>query len=54
MKGLTVKEPRTILAGTERKLRVDVEAGLADIKQGEEELPPGWEWIWLEDPWTGN
>ena len=19
----------------------------------EGQLPPGWEWVWMEDPWTG-
>ena len=21
---------------------------------GLSQLPPGWEWVWLEDPWTGK
>ena len=43
LKELTVKEIGTVLAGTERKPWIVVEAGLADIKVGEGGLPPVWE-----------
>ena len=33
------------MAGKEQKPRVELEAGFADIKGKEGELPPGWEWI---------
>ena len=53
LNGLMVEERGTILAGRERKPRMEVEAALADIRQGEE-LLLGWEWFWREDPWTGK
>ena len=40
-------------AGKERKKRVPFEVRTTEIKRKEEQLPPGWEWIWMEDPWTG-
>ena len=54
LKRLMITEPGTILAGAGEKRREIVEAGLGDIKRGEGELPAGWEWIWVEDPWTGK
>ena len=36
----------------ERKKRVKIEAGTADIKRREDQFLPGWEWVWMEDPWT--
>ena len=47
---LTVEETREKLRETERSRRI--EAGTAEIKRGESQLPPGWEWVWMEDPWT--
>ena len=47
-----IAEPETTLAGKGEKRREIVELGLGDIKKGEGELTIGWEWIWIEDPWT--
>ena len=41
------------MAAIEQK-RMEIEAGTADIKRREELLPPAWEWVWMEDPWTGT
>ena len=31
------------------------EAGHGELEGGERErIPGGWEWIWVEDPWTGR
>ena len=53
---MTVKEARTIWAGIEQKpwMEVEVEVGLVDIRRRDGDLSRGWEWIWLEDPWTGK
>ena len=32
-------------AGKQKKRREEIEARIG-------QLPPGWEWIWLQDPWT--
>ena len=40
------------MAGIEWKKRMEIEAGTVDIKRGEKQLVPGWEWVWMEDPWT--
>ena len=31
-----------------------VEAGIGDIKEVQDNIPGGWEKIWVEDPWTGK
>lgn len=38
----------------ERKLLVEVEVGLVGIKGANWDLPAGWEWAWIQDPWTGK
>ena len=51
--GLTVAvQTEEHLVGTGRKKRVEIEAGTAEIKRGKSPLPPGLEWVWLQDPWT--
>ena len=30
----------------------EIEAAVGDIREKREEIPGGWEWIWMEDPWT--
>lgn len=30
----------------------EAEAGQAESKKEEKILPPGWEWIWMENTWT--
>ena len=42
------------MTGVEQKKTVEIEAGAACIKRKEEGLPPGWEWVWMEDPWIGE
>ena len=42
------------MVGIERKKRVEIEVGTADIKRRKDQLSPGWEWVWMEDPWTGT
>ena len=52
LKELTLTQrPGGVLAGRERE---EIEAGLGDIREKKEEIPGGWEWIWVEDPWTGK
>ena len=36
------------------KERPLVEAGHGDIKGEQDNIPGGWELIWVEDPWTGR
>ena len=43
--------PGKDLAG---KGKEEIEAAARDIKEKCEEIPGGWEWIWLQDPWTGR
>ena len=38
--------------GKEREKRVEFEAGMGEVKRKDGQLPPGWEWVWMEDPWT--
>ena len=52
MQTLTAEGTQVTLSGTERKERVESEAGTEEIKSEERQLPPGWEWVWMEDPWT--
>ena len=52
MKRVTVKETRAVLVGMEATGGSRGWSG--GYKEGEEELPPGWEWIWLEDLWAGK
>ena len=52
VKGLTLgSKPRKDLAG---KGKEEIEAVAGDIRGKWEEITGGWEWIWVEDPWTGK
>ena len=37
----------------EKKERVESEAGAGEVERREQQLPPGWEWVWMQDPCTG-
>ena len=47
-------QTRSEKVGTEEKGRPLVEAGNGDIKREQDDIPVGWELIWVEDPWTGR
>ena len=49
---LTVEGTQEKLAETEQRKRVEIEAEIAEIKRKEGQLPPGWKWVWMEDPQT--
>ena len=52
LKGLSISEASGgVLAG---KGRESIEAGAGDIKGRWEEIPRGWEMIWVQDPWMGK
>ena len=42
------------LAGREEKGRSMAEAGMGTIKREHDNIPGGWELIWVEDPLTGK
>ena len=42
------------LAGRDEQRRSVVEVGMGDINMGRDNIPGGWELIWVEDPWTGK
>ena len=53
-KGLKVTKPfKEELAGTKEVHEVE-EGGLGEVKAERDNIPGGWEWIWLQDPWTGK
>ena len=54
LRGLTVDVQTEDLLGIGRTKWVEIEAGTAEIKRGESPLPPSWEWVWLQDPRTGE
>ena len=39
------------IGGERRPLR---EVGHGEVEQERDKIPGGWEWIWVEDPWTGR
>ena len=49
---VTIGEVHGEKAGRKRKRRVESEAGAGEVERREEQLLPGWEWVWMQDPWT--
>ena len=54
LRGLTVPVQTEDLEGIGKLKRVEIEVGTAEIKGRESLLLPGWEWVCLQDPWTGE
>ena len=53
LQGVTMRQVQEEKVGKERKKRVAFEAGTGEVKRKKSQLPPGWEWVWMEDLWTG-
>uniref|UniRef100_A0ABM5GNU4 CCHC-type domain-containing protein n=1 Tax=Pogona vitticeps TaxID=103695 RepID=A0ABM5GNU4_9SAUR len=50
LKGLRIaRETGRFQAG---KRGEEIEAGMGDIRGRPRDIPGGWEWVWMEDPWT--
>ena len=50
MKELRItREPGRVQAGNRGE---EIEAGVGDIRERTRDIPGGWEWVWMEDPWT--
>ena len=50
LNGLKItRETGRIQAG---KRGEEIEAGMGDIRGKPKDIPGGWEWVWMEDPWT--
>ena len=55
IKGLNIVTPADPgLAGKGEDQWLEMEAGVGEKGRTRDNIPGGWETIWLEDPWTGK